>query len=227
MSPSRRVLDARGLACPQPVILTRKALAEGGFSELEVIVNTSSGRENVARFAGHAGCTIDSIEESGEETRIVIQPPVADRSNPTSTESLTDATMPPVEPGTQTVFLSGRTIGRGDDELGALLMQAFLYTLTESETLPQRRAAHEQRSDAGGRRLRAPREPAASCRSWCRDPRLWRLSRVLQAHRSAGRGPSLEHAGDHGVSAPRQCPQSVDGMNLKTANYLLQLDARH
>jgi TusA-related sulfurtransferase len=45
MSPSRRVLDARGLACPQPVILTRKALAEGGFSELEVIVNTSSGRE--------------------------------------------------------------------------------------------------------------------------------------------------------------------------------------
>ena len=75
MSPSRRVLDARGLACPQPVILTRKALAEGGFSELEVIVNTSSGRENVARFAGHAGCTIGSIEESSEETRIVIQPP--------------------------------------------------------------------------------------------------------------------------------------------------------
>jgi len=138
MSPSRRVLDARGLACPQPVILTRKALAEGGFSELEVIVNTSSGRENVARFAGHAGCTIGSIEESGEETRLVIRPPVANLSNPTSTESLTDATMPPVEPGIQTVFLSSRTIGRGDDELGALLMRAFLYTLTESETLPQR-----------------------------------------------------------------------------------------
>ena len=88
MSPSRKVLDARGLACPQPVILTRKALAEGGFSELEVIVNTSSGRENVARFAGHAGCTIGSIEESGEETRIVIQPPVTNWSDPTATESL-------------------------------------------------------------------------------------------------------------------------------------------
>ncbi|MGO9151402.1 MAG: sulfurtransferase-like selenium metabolism protein YedF [Acidimicrobiales bacterium] len=138
MSSSRRVLDARGLACPQPVILTRKALAEGGFSELEVIVNTSSGRENVARFAGRQGCNIGSIEESGGETRIVIQPPVANWSDLTSTESLTDATMPLVEPGIQTVFLSGRTIGRGDDELGALLMRAFLYTLTESETLPQR-----------------------------------------------------------------------------------------
>jgi len=138
MSPSRRVLDARGLACPQPVILTRKALAEGGFSELEVIVNTSSGRENVARFAGHAGCTIGSIEESSEETRIVIQPRVANLSDPTSTESLTEATMPPVEPGIQTILLSSRTIGRGDDELGALLMRAFLYTLTESETPPQR-----------------------------------------------------------------------------------------
>ena len=138
MSPSRRVLDARGLECPRPVILTRKALAEGGFSELEVIVNTSSGSENVARFAGHAGCTIGSIEKSGEETRIVIQPPVASWSDATSTESLADATMPLVEPGIQTVFLSGRTIGRGDDELGALLMRAFLYTLTESETIPQR-----------------------------------------------------------------------------------------
>ena len=138
MSPSRRVLDARGLACPQPVILTRKALAEGGFSELEVIVDTNSGRENVARFAGHAGCTIDSIEESLEETRIVIRPPVTDRSASTSTESLPDATMPLVEPGVQTVFLSTRTIGRGDDELGALLMRGFLYTLTESETVPQR-----------------------------------------------------------------------------------------
>jgi len=138
MSPSRRVLDARGLACPQPVILTRKALAEGGFSELEVIVNTSSGRENVARFAGHAGCTIGGIEESGEETRIVIQPAAANWSDSTSTESITDATVPLVEPGIQTVFLSSRTIGRGDDELGALLMRGFLYTLTESETVPQR-----------------------------------------------------------------------------------------
>ena len=138
MSPSRRVLDARGLACPQPVILTRKALAEGGFSVLEVIVNTSSGRENVARFAGHAGCTIASIEESGEETRIVIEPPVANQSDPSSTETLTEATMPLGEPGIQTVLLSARTMGRGDDELGALLMRGFLYTLTESETLPQR-----------------------------------------------------------------------------------------
>jgi selenium metabolism protein YedF len=138
MSPFRRVLDARGLECPQPVILTRKALAEGGFSELEVIVNTSSGGENVARFAVHAGCAIGSVEKSGEETRIVIEPAVANCSDPSSTESLTSSTMPLVESGIQTVFLSSRTIGRGDEELGALLMRAFLYTLTESETLPQR-----------------------------------------------------------------------------------------
>ena len=138
MNPSRRVLDARGLACPQPVILTRKALAEGGFSELEVIVNTSSGRENVARFAGHVGCTIASIEESGDETRIVIQAPADNSSAPPSTGSITDATMPLVAPGIETVFLSCRTIGRGDDELGALLMRGFLYTLTESENVPRR-----------------------------------------------------------------------------------------
>ena len=131
-------MTLRDLACPQPVILTRKALAEGGFSELEVIVNSSSGRENVARFADHAGCTVDSIEESGEETRIVIRPPAGDRSEPTSTTSLTESTMSSLAPGIETVFLSCRTIGRGNDELGALLMRGFLYTLTESEPVPQR-----------------------------------------------------------------------------------------
>ena len=41
MSDVRRTLDARGLACPQPVILTRNALAEGGFDLLEVLVDNA------------------------------------------------------------------------------------------------------------------------------------------------------------------------------------------
>ena len=36
MSPTPKIVDARGLACPQPVILTRKALAEGGFEHAGV-----------------------------------------------------------------------------------------------------------------------------------------------------------------------------------------------
>ena len=38
-------VDARGLSCPEPVILTRKALL-GGAKEYEVLVDNVTSREN-------------------------------------------------------------------------------------------------------------------------------------------------------------------------------------
>ena len=43
-------VDARGLSCPEPVILTRKALASGAAS-YEIIVDNHASKENVTRFA--------------------------------------------------------------------------------------------------------------------------------------------------------------------------------
>ena len=48
---SKTVVDARGKSCPQPVIDTRKALAELGAAQIEVLVDRQSAAENVARKA--------------------------------------------------------------------------------------------------------------------------------------------------------------------------------
>lgn len=58
-------VDARGLSCPEPVILTRKALQKGG-KEYEVLVDNVTSRENVTRFAEHAGYTVAVTEKDGE-----------------------------------------------------------------------------------------------------------------------------------------------------------------
>jgi tRNA 2-thiouridine synthesizing protein A len=42
-------VDARGLSCPQPVILTQKAI-EGGSDSLEIIVSSEVSKENVLRI---------------------------------------------------------------------------------------------------------------------------------------------------------------------------------
>ena len=60
-------VDARGLSCPEPVILTRKALF-GGAKEYEVLVDNVTSRENVTRFAEHAGYTVRVSEKDGEYT---------------------------------------------------------------------------------------------------------------------------------------------------------------
>src|SRR5664279_5904068 len=74
MNPTCRVLDARGLPCPQPVILVRKALAEGGFDTLEITVDDPASRENLLKFAAYAKCLVEELKTEGELTSIRLVP---------------------------------------------------------------------------------------------------------------------------------------------------------
>ncbi len=65
---SIHTIDARGLSCPEPVVLTLKAIAEGA-TRLEVQVDTDTARENVLRLARKKGYAA-SIAEEGDGFRI-------------------------------------------------------------------------------------------------------------------------------------------------------------
>jgi TusA-related sulfurtransferase len=58
-------VDARGLSCPQPVILTRQAINEGEFP-IEVLVDTVTSRENIRRTAEKLGLKVEIVETGGE-----------------------------------------------------------------------------------------------------------------------------------------------------------------
>jgi len=60
-----KTIDARGLSCPQPVMLTHKALQEKGKGIVEVLVDTSTARDNVSRAATSAGWEV-AIEQQPE-----------------------------------------------------------------------------------------------------------------------------------------------------------------
>jgi len=66
---STKRIDARGLSCPQPVVLVNKAVAEGN-TDLEIIVNNEVSRENVTRLATKRGLKTDARQEG---TDIVIR----------------------------------------------------------------------------------------------------------------------------------------------------------
>jgi len=60
-------IDARGLSCPQPVVLVKKAIDRlGKGEEIEVRVDTAASRENVSRLARSAGFQVTEQEEEGE-----------------------------------------------------------------------------------------------------------------------------------------------------------------
>ena len=55
-------LDCRGLACPQPVIRCREAVAAGAAA-LSVTVDNLAARENVLRYLGNNGFTCTCEEQ--------------------------------------------------------------------------------------------------------------------------------------------------------------------
>ena len=62
-------LDARGLSCPEPVILIRDAM-NSDEAEYQMIVDNPASRENVTRYAEHQGYTVSVSEADGVYTLI-------------------------------------------------------------------------------------------------------------------------------------------------------------
>jgi len=59
------IVDARGLLCPEPVVLTQRAI-KNGTTALTVLVNAVAARENVTRFAASRGYAVSLSEQNGE-----------------------------------------------------------------------------------------------------------------------------------------------------------------
>jgi tRNA 2-thiouridine synthesizing protein A len=50
-----QTVDARGLSCPEPALMTRQALQKAGQGKVVVLVDAITARDNVARTARMAG----------------------------------------------------------------------------------------------------------------------------------------------------------------------------
>ena len=114
------------LACPQPVLDTKKALEElGDDSLLEVLVNSVSSVENVKRFASKQGYESRTQELKDGKTLITI------------IKGYECAVVPKEEKNflNKTVFVKTDKIGNG--ELGTILMKSFLKTMLEFKALPK------------------------------------------------------------------------------------------
>lgn len=65
-----KVVDARGLSCPQPVILTLDTIKNLDKGEIEILVDTDTAKENVTRAVKSKGWQVKGINEEGDAYRI-------------------------------------------------------------------------------------------------------------------------------------------------------------
>ena len=119
-----KIIDARTLSCPQPVVLTKKALEE--VDEVVTIVDNEAARDNVSRLAGSQGCEV-AIEPKEDGIYLTLRKA---KSEPAVEERM---------PATDIVlFIASDILGRGENrQLGDLLMQSFLHTVGGLKSKPQ------------------------------------------------------------------------------------------
>ena len=122
-----KTVDCRGMSCPRPVLETKKAMGEA--EEIMVLVDNPASRENVRRFAESQGFRVDTGEEKGAFA-IHLQK----KGDPESAEKAAEKRVR--GDGELIVFLDSDTLGRGSEELGRVLMRAFLHTLGEAGPRP-------------------------------------------------------------------------------------------
>jgi selenium metabolism protein YedF len=123
-------VDARGQACPQPVIQTRKAMEQA--EQIVTLVDNETSVANVSRMAEKAGWQVDVIAE-GDEYRIELNKGAAvPLSGPLPVGKAE------VVSGPLVLVVPADIMGRGEAELGNVLVRAFFHTLTEVEPRPQK-----------------------------------------------------------------------------------------
>lgn len=114
-----RTVDARGLTCPQPVILTKRIMDEKTGEEIVTLVDNPTSLENVCKLAKSQGYSF-TVEELGPEYHIHM---LKESYQPTVAEAFSSDIA---------ILVKSQFFGEGNDELGTVLMKSFLYTLTES-----------------------------------------------------------------------------------------------
>ncbi|MCS7281248.1 MAG: sulfurtransferase TusA family protein [Desulfobacterota bacterium] len=67
-----KVLDLRGLSCPQPVILTLEEIKKAKEGKICILVDTDTSKENILRATISQGWEVDSVIREGTGYRIVI-----------------------------------------------------------------------------------------------------------------------------------------------------------
>lgn len=125
MSP---IIDARGKACPTPVIMAKKAIS-AGESTFTVLVDNTTAVENLKRLAENQGFDAAAAEAEG------VFSVAFTRTGCAACEEAVNAPLP-APGGDWAVFVGRDIIGDGDRELGTNLMRMFFYTLSQGEDKP-------------------------------------------------------------------------------------------
>jgi selenium metabolism protein YedF len=123
-----KMIDARGLSCPAPVLMVKEAVEKDHLDVVEVLVDNEAARENVSRFLGAQQFSVSAVQEGNNfiisarrEGGVLEVLQASEFSCKADTEHQQKIM----------VLIATDRLGFGDDELGKKLVVSFIKTLKE------------------------------------------------------------------------------------------------
>ena len=124
-----KYIDARGKACPMPVILAKKEI-DNGETDLTVVVDNEIAVGNLSRLASNCGIEVKTEEIEDGCYNVIFAGGAAAEPEAKSVSVCTPAGCG------YSVFFGKDYVGEGDYTLGNSLAKMMLYTLAEGEDVP-------------------------------------------------------------------------------------------
>ncbi|MGN1141165.1 MAG: sulfurtransferase-like selenium metabolism protein YedF [Oliverpabstia sp.] len=134
-----KTVDARGMACPLPVVNAKKAAEEMHVGDvLSVLVDNEIAVQNLQKFANHKGYQV-SGEKLAENEYAVKMQITSGKMQPAQEEDEKEeiSCAPDTKKKGMVVVLSANVMGTGEEKLGKALMKAFVFALTRQDVLPE------------------------------------------------------------------------------------------
>lgn len=121
-------VDALGDKCPVPVVKAKKALATMDEGTLEMLVDNETSVTNLENFGKSQNCEVSHEQLAADKFSVKIVKTAG--SEPAAAAAGTAGVGPRV------VVVPSNVMGHGDDELGDVLIKAFIFALTQQDELP-------------------------------------------------------------------------------------------
>lgn len=136
-----QLIDARGLACPQPVVKAKSALKGLKEGRLEVLVDNDIAVQNLLKLAAYLNYQAESKKEEEKLFRVWFSVKEGQKIDilPADLQNACESCISDDSHNrnkNKIVVLSSDCMGAGDEALGRVLMKGFVYALTELENLP-------------------------------------------------------------------------------------------
>ena len=129
-------VNAMGDTCPIPVVKTKEAIrqlgADGGV--VETLVDNDIAVQNLTKMANQKGYGVESEKLGENEYRVTMTVGVGADLPAESEETVC---IVPTGQKNTVVVVAADHMGEGEGELGKNLLKAFLYALSQQESLPK------------------------------------------------------------------------------------------